>query len=87
MQLRHEQVSAEMSTDNQGCASVGGFRFFSPEKVAHLNRGVCMLQLCPTLCNLMDCSPPGFSVHRILQARIQEWVAMTSSRGSSRPSD
>ena len=37
------------------------------------------LQLCPTLCNLMDCSPPGFSVHGILQARILEWIAMPSS--------
>ena len=37
------------------------------------------------LCNPMDCSPPGSSVHGILQARILEWVAMPSSRGSSRP--
>ena len=35
----------------------------------------------------MDCSPPGSSAHRILQARILEWVAMPSSRGSSRPRD
>ena len=35
----------------------------------------------------MDCSPPGFSVHGILQARILEWVAMPSSRGSSWPRD
>ena len=41
------------------------------------------LQLCPTLCDPMDCSPPGSSVHGILQARILEWVAMPSSRGSS----
>ena len=41
------------------------------------------LQLCLTLGNPMDCSPPGSSVHGILQARILEWVAMTSSRGSS----
>ena len=40
-------------------------------------------QLCPILCNRMDCGPPGSSVHRILQARILEWVAMPSSRGSS----
>ena len=40
------------------------------------------LQLCPTLCDLRDCSPPGFSVHGILQARILEWVALTSSRRS-----
>ena len=35
------------------------------------------------LCDSMDCSPPGFSVHGNLQARILEWVAMPSSRGSS----
>ena len=35
----------------------------------------------------MDCSPPGPSVHRSLQARILEWVAMASSRGSSQPRD
>ena len=40
-------------------------------------------QSCPTLCNPMDCSPPGFSVHRIFQARILEWVATSSSRISS----
>ena len=40
-------------------------------------------QLCLTLCDTMDCSPPGSSVHGILQARILEWVAMPSSRGSS----
>ena len=37
------------------------------------------LQQCLTLCNPMNCSPPGFSVHGILQARILEWVAMSSS--------
>ena len=41
------------------------------------------LQSCLTLCNPMDCSPPGSSVHGILQARILEWVAMTLSKGSS----
>ena len=45
------------------------------------------LQSCPTACDPMDCSPPGSSVHGILQARILEWVAMPSSRGSSRPRD
>ena len=43
------------------------------------------LQLCPTLCDPMDHSPPGSSVHGILQARILQWVAMPSSRGSSNP--
>ena len=45
------------------------------------------LQLCLSLCDPMDCSPPGFSVHGILQARILEWVAISSSRGSSGPRD
>ena len=45
------------------------------------------LQLCLTLCNPMDCSPPGSSVLGILQTRILEWVAMPSSRGSSQPRD
>ena len=46
---------------------------------------VCVLaaQSCPTLCNPMDCSPPGSSVRGILQARILEWAAMPSSRGPS----
>ena len=44
-------------------------------------------QSCPTLWDLMDCSPPGSSVHGILQARILEWVAMPSSRGSSQSRD
>ena len=43
------------------------------------------LQLCLTLCIPMHCSPPGFSIHGILQARKLEWVAMPSSRGSSWP--
>ena len=42
---------------------------------------------CPTLCDPMDCSPPGSSVHGIFQARILEWVVMPSSRGSSYPRD
>ena len=40
-------------------------------------------QSCPTLCNPVGCSPPGTSVHGILQARILEWVAIFFSRGSS----
>ena len=52
---------------------------------------VCMcvhaksLQLSLTLCDPMDCSPPGFSDHGISQAKILEWVAISFSRGSSQP--
>ena len=45
------------------------------------------LQSCPALCDTMYHSPPGYSVHRILQARILEWVAMPFSRGSPWPRD
>ena len=52
---------------------------------------VCMyaksLQLCPTLYDSMGYSPPAFCVQGILQARILEWVAMPSYRGSSQPRD
>ena len=44
-------------------------------------------QSCPTLCDPMDCSPPGSSVRGILQARILEWIAMPYSKGSSQPRD
>ena len=44
-------------------------------------------QSCPTLCDPVDCSLPGSSVHGILQARILEWVAIAFSRGSSQPRD
>ena len=44
-------------------------------------------QSCPTLCDPMDCSPPGSWVHWIFQARILEWVAISFSRRSSQPSD
>ena len=40
-----------------------------------------------TLCNPMDCSPPGSSVHGIFQTRVLEWVAISFSRGSSQPRD
>ena len=46
-----------------------------------------VVQLCPTLCGPMDCNLPGSSVHRILQARTLNWVAVPFSRGSSRPTD
>ena len=46
-----------------------------------------LLQSRLTLCNAMDCSLPGSSVHRILQKKILEWVVKPSSRGSSQPRD
>ena len=48
---------------------------------------VLITQSCLTLCDPMDCNPPGSSVHSILQARILEWVAIPFSRGSSQLRD
>ena len=48
---------------------------------------VLVAQSCPTLCDPMDCSPPGSSVHEIFQARILEWVAVSFSRGYSQIRD
>ena len=42
-------------------------------------------QSCPTLCDPVDCSLPGSSVHGIFQARVLEWVDISFSRGSSQP--
>ena len=69
--------------------------FFLPslfgEFLVILTINVCVhaksLQLCVTLCNSMECSSPGSSVHGILQARILEWVAEPSSRQSSQLRD
>ena len=64
---------------------------FLPEKpftgLSSINICSVCAQLCPTLCNPMDCSLPGSSVCGILQARILEWVAVFYSRGSSQLRD
>ena len=44
-------------------------------------------QSCPTFCDPVDCSLPGFSIHGILQARILLWVTISFYRGSSQPRD
>ena len=67
-------------------ALAGGFFTTSATWKAHIisHRYLWMsAQLCLTLCDPMDCSPLGSSVHGILQARILQWVAISSSRGSS----
>ena len=48
---------------------------------------VSVAQLCPTLCNPVDCSPPGSSVHETLQARLLEWIAISFCRRSFQPRD
>ena len=60
-------------------------RFFSLSHQGNLYAK--SLQLCPTLCDPVDCGPPGSSIHGVLQARILVWVAMPSFRGSFQPKD
>ena len=50
-------------------------------------KGALSLQVSPTLCDPVDCSPPGSSVHGTSPAKILEWVAISFSKGSSRPRD
>ena len=61
------------------CQSSNQYRFTKSESE--------VTQSCPTLCNPMDFSLPGFSVHGFLQARVLEWVTISFSGGSSRPRD
>ena len=56
--------------------------------ILQISRGYSeVAQSCPTLCNPIDCSLPGFSIHGVFQARVLEWVAFSFSRGSSWPRD
>ena len=81
-EAERERVSESLRSS---CLSV--FAQYSCKTIIHnkfyLVVVVLVFQSCPTLCNSMDCSPPGSSVHGILQARILEWVAIPFSRGFS----
>ena len=70
---------------------LSGMQFSLPSCVNILTvlkvKGSEVAQSCPTLCDPMDCSLPGSSVHGIFQARVLEWVAISFSRDSSRPRD
>ena len=66
-----------------GCCSTPSLSSPRPKHILWIP-GACT-QLCRTCCSHMDCSLSGPSVHGILQARMLEWVAISSSRGSPRP--
>ena len=77
------QVKPETGSHTQRAGRDGG-------RGRPLQMGCCcclVAKLCLTLCDPMDCSPPGSSVHGMSQARILEWVAISCSRGSSQPRD
>ena len=56
-------------------------------EIKRIKKEYMLTQLYPTLCDPLDCSPPGSSVHGIFPARILECIAISSSRGSSLPRD
>ena len=82
----------------KGPCPMGSFLHGSPESLSRFPSSCRMLgahssiesevaQSCLTLCDPMDCSLPGFSLHGLLQARVLEWVAISFSRGSSQRRD
>ena len=73
-----------LMSGGQGCSYVS----YNVQNSLHNDNCVCLVtQFCQTLCNPVDCSLPGSSVHGISQARMLEWVAIFSSRESSWPMD
>ena len=69
------------------CNSANNFSSYHELLITKSESESEVAQSCPTLCDPVDCSLPGFSIHGILQARILEWVTISFSRGSSRPGD
>ena len=88
----HPKYDSDIETDDpiytcQECVKrfmIHVIRLSGPGMVTLISVSVCA-QLCLMLCNTLDCSPPDSSVHGIFQARILEWVAISSSRGSCQP--
>ena len=91
--LRIKQITNENQTYSSGNSTQFSVVTKMGSKSRKRRRDMCMLccakslQSCPTLCNPVNCSPPGSSVYGILQARILEWAAMLSTSRSSRPRD
>ena len=85
--LLHRVISAVPAYITWGECKVWGPLFLSSASLSFTVVCVKVAQSCLTLCDPMNCSAPGSSVHGILQARTLEWVAVPFSRGSSRPRD
>ena len=73
-----------LSTLNPPFIAYSVILLMDPLNISHLSAKVLVAQSCLTLCDPMDCSPPGSSVRGILQARTLEWVAVPSPRGPPR---
>ena len=89
-----QEGSHNLSVYWEGLRCIFRYIYYNPEHLLSWDSGVLFVkaqvlvdQSCLTICNPMNCSPPGSSVHGILQARILEWVAIPFSRGSSQTRD
>ena len=82
---RHTLVRTHYSRNHTKCWGYSHVRHGACEAPTLEERESEVAQSCPTLCDPMDCSLSGSSVHGIFQARVLEWIAISFSRGSSRP--
>ena len=86
--LKPAKLSKRSSTDiTYNCCLLCGFLvsmrlYKAVTSMCPRRHHVKLLQSCPSLCDPMECSPPGSSVHGILQGRILQWVAISFSRGT-----
>ena len=91
LQCKQQNLCLQWYNEQSLCNKRGvfllGWEGFLYQHGTEVKVKVIVTQSCSTLCDPMDCGPPGSSVHRILQARILEWVAISFSRGSSQPRD
>ena len=70
-----------------GCFLVFDYEWYNSVYLIGCVCACSVIKSCPAFCDPMDCSLPGSSVHGICQARTLEWVAISSTRGSSQPRD
>ena len=83
----YENIDSTNLVDIFKCKEYFFIDFFQALLINESQVKVLVSQSYPTLCDPMDCNPPGSSVYWILQARILEWVAIPFSQGSSWPRD
>ena len=84
---RYKMVEDSISSEPWASLHISMLNNTPTNAMIVLTAKLLVTQLCPTLCDPMDCSLPGSSVHEILQARILEWAAIPFCRGSSQPRD
>ena len=80
-----QQISGLLSVQNHTVNPHNKSQSLSCAPVRYRKESYSLSHLCLTLCNPMDCSLPGSSVHGILQVKVLEWVAISFSKGSSWP--